>query len=125
MKKQSSILSLLAAVVLLGGCVGLTEDGAKVKVITDSSLVQNCQLKGRIRSYSPWSNSTDHSGLKDAEKGKKDSDFNSTLHQTRNAAAAELGANTVLIGGSRAPIDMGFFTDMLSTEFRSTAYQCN
>ena len=125
MKKQYGILSLLAALFVFAGCVGLTEEGAKVRVVTDESLVQNCELKGRVRSYSPWVNSTTHQGLKDPEIGKKDADFNNTLHQTRNAAAEELGANTILIGGSHAPVNMGFLPDTLSTEFRSTAYHCN
>ncbi|MBF0280395.1 MAG: hypothetical protein HQM13_21545 [SAR324 cluster bacterium] len=125
MKKSYGILSFCAALFLSTGCVGLTDEGAKVKVVTDVSMVQKCELKGRIRSYSPWANSTAHKGLKNPETGVKDSDFNNTLQQTRNAAAEELGADTVLVGGSYAPVDEGFLTDMLSTEFRSTAYRCN
>ena len=125
MKKQIVVLGLGTALFLLAGCVSLTEKGAKVKVVTDPSIVENCTLKGNIRSYAVWANSTAHAGKKDPQINIRDSGINATLVQTQNAAAREFGANVVLIEGSHAPQGTDLLTELLATEFSSSAYLCN
>ncbi len=125
MKKQIIVLGLGTALFLLAGCVSLTEEGAKVKVVTDPSIVENCTLKGNIRSYAVWANSTAHAGKKDPQISIRDSGINTTLVQTQNAAAREFGANVVLIEGSHAPQGTDVLTELLATEFSSSAYLCN
>lgn len=125
MIKKSNFFVICAVFFLLTGCVSLTEEGAKVKVVANADQVKNCEIKGKIRSYSVWMNSTAHEGNKDPQESIEDSSFNNTLHQTRNAAASDLGANTVLIGGSHAPRNVDFWANSFSTEFSSMAYLCN
>ena len=125
MKKLNIVLSLSTAFFLSAGCVLLTEEGAKVKVVTDPSMVENCTLKGNIRSYAVWANSTAHAGDKEPQIAIRDSEINTTLIQTQNAAARDFGANFVLIKGSHAPKGTDVLTELLSTEFNSVAYLCN
>ena len=125
MKKLIVVLISGAALFLLTGCISLTEEGAEVTVVTDPKIVENCTLKGKIRSYAVWANSTAHTGEKDPRIDISHSQFNTTLIQTQNAAARDYGANVVLIKGSHAPRGTDVLTELFATEISSTAYSCN
>lgn len=75
MKKQWSILSGLALLLFFSSCAILSAGGENVEVTNNAFDVQNCTLKGKVRSYG----------------------VGFPLTRVRNVATEEWNANTVLL----------------------------
>ena len=75
MNKLYGYLSIVIFFFLIAGCTTLTADGENVRVTNDAELVEDCELKGKIRSAG----------------------MGNSLHRAQNAAGREWQADMLLV----------------------------
>jgi uncharacterized protein DUF4156 len=95
-------LSCVALALLLTGCVSITPDGERVRVVRNANYVKDCKSLGEVTSRSAWGGMMTEVG------------YESDSRALRNDTAAR-GGNTVLIHTERE----GF-----GTYTRGEAFRC-
>lgn len=87
LKKSRAVVGLV--LVLSSGCSGLSEAGARVRLVNDSGALRGCERLGPIAGGSGWGGITSNVGHKRAMAGMRNE-------------AADMGATDVLVVSSSA-----------------------